>query len=428
MATITSYDFEHVHGTLDHADHYAQVTDTPWYHDAVYKTFSTAEYARRHALLREKMLEHRVDCVIAPGGGNNWGFGTAVVWLAGLRLRESALAQYVVFPLEGEPTLICGYAGPFLEAVRRSVVIDDVRPSEDGQFGKVIADRLAELGHHKSRIGLLESSPGRNFDVMPYNHLQTLRERLPQAKFELLKGLYHELLHVKSAEEIAVIEQAGRLLDQAYEAMCQTARPGVTEAEIMAAAGEAIVSGGGTTGLLIIGSTPSHNPALPFGNTRPSRRVLQSGDIIVNELSAGVLGYTAQFGQPICVGEPDPAVRRFWEEVVQPGFNLLAEYMRPGATAAELQQAGRWYNDHGCQGRPLLLHGMDITTSRPRIGRERIIAYDFERTFKPGMTLMLEPDAITADGLLGLFVGRTYVITETGGYSVSKTPVELTVV
>jgi Xaa-Pro aminopeptidase len=71
---------------------------------------------------------------------------------------------------------------------------------------------------------------------------------------------------------------------------------------------------------------------------------------------------------------------------------------------------------------------MDITTSRPRIGRERIIAFDYERTFKPGMTLMLEPDAITADGLLGLFVGRTFVITENGGYSVSKSPVELTVV
>jgi len=71
---------------------------------------------------------------------------------------------------------------------------------------------------------------------------------------------------------------------------------------------------------------------------------------------------------------------------------------------------------------------MDITTSRPRIGVERIIAYDFECTFKPGMTLMLEPDAITGDGRLGLFIGRTFVITEEGGYSVSKTPVELPIV
>ena len=41
---------------------------------------------------------------------------------------------------------------------------------------------------------------------------------------------------------------------------------------------------------------------------------------------------------------------------------------------------------------------------------------------------MLEPDTITADGLLGLFIGRTFVITETGGYSVSETPIETFIV
>lgn len=423
-----TYQFEQVARKLDDTTAYTQISGTPWYRDAAYETFSDAEFERRHTLLREKMVERGVECVIAPGTGSNWGFGAVLVWLSGLQLRESALAQYVVFPLEGEPTLICGYNGPHLEAIRRQVFIKDVRSSDGGRFGKVMADRIEELGLQGGRIGLMEASPGRNADVMPYNHFQVLRERLPKAEFELLAGLYHEMLYIKSPEEIAAIERAGELCDRAYEAMCQTARPGVTETELMAAAAEAMVSGGGTTGLLIIGSTPSSNPAMPFGNTRPSQRKLQPGDVIANELSAGVMGYTAQFGNPICLSEPDPKVRQFWDEVVGPGFNLLAECMRPGATAEELQEAGLWYNNHGCQGRPLLLHGMDITTSRPRIGRERIIANDYERTFKPGMTLMLEPDAITADGLLGLFVGRTFVITEDGGYPVSKSPVELIVV
>lgn len=414
--------------TLDNLDSYRGVTGSPWYGDAVYETFSPAEYERRHALLREKMAEREVDCVIAPGGGNNWGFGGALVWLAGLHMRGAALAQYVLFPREGEPALICAYDGPALEAVRRHVYLKEVRSSQGGRFGQVMADQLKSWGLQTGRIGLLECSPDRNFDVMPYNHWQTLQTELPQAKFELLKGLYHELLYVKSAEEIAVIERAGAIVDRGFAAMCQAARPGVTEAEVMGATAEAMIEAGGTPGLLIMGATPTGNPALPFGNTRPSQRVIQPGDVLVNELSAGVLGYTAQFGQPIFIGEPAPAVRQFWEEVVEPGFNLLAGFMRPGATAEELQEAGRWYNDHGCQGRPLLLHGMDITTARPRIGRERIIAFDFERTFKPGMTLMLEPDAITADGLLGLFVGRTFVISEDGGYPVSQTPVEFTMV
>lgn len=425
---MSSIPFNQVSSKLDDYQNYSLIADTPWFQEAEYERFSDVEFERRHAMLRRKMVERGVSCVIAPGTGNNWGFGGGMVWLSGMLMRETALAQYVVFPLDGEPTLVCGFEGPDLEVVRLHVYLKDVRPSRRGQFGVVMAERIEELGLGDSVIGLLEASPDRNLDVMPYNHFQVLCQRLPKAEFRLLRGLYHELLYIKSPEEIAAIERAGALLDDAFAAIAATAKPGVTEADLMAVAAEAMVAGGGTAGLLIIGATSTSNPAMPFGNTRPSLRTIQAGDVIVNELSAGVMGYTAQFGNPLCVGEPDPKVRSFWEEVVKPGYQQMENVMRPGATAEALQEAGLWYNDHGCQGRPLFLHGMDITTSRPRIGRERIVAGDFERTFQPGMTLMLEPDAITADGLLGLFIGRTYVITETGSYPVSSTPVELLVV
>ena len=178
-----TYKFEQVARNLDSTTSYAQIAETPWYGDAAYETFSAAEFERRYALLRKKMIERGVECVIAPGCGNNWGFGAALVWLSGMQLREAAMAQYVVFPLKGEPTLICAYDGPHLEAVRRHVLIKDVRSSDGGQFGKVMADRIEELGLSASRIGLIEGSPGRNFDVMPYNHFQVLQERLPQAEF-----------------------------------------------------------------------------------------------------------------------------------------------------------------------------------------------------------------------------------------------------
>lgn len=418
------YAFEDVKDNLDVRAHYEEVIGTPWYPDARYDTFSHAEYRRRHELLREKMRSRGLDCVIASGSGSNWSFGAGMFWLSGLRLH-AGLAQYVILPLEDEPTLVVATGGAVAEAVRRSVAIADVRPAHGGRFGEVIADRLEELGLSQGHIGLLEFAPGRNSDALPVNHLETLQTRLPAAKFILVRDLYHEMLYVKSAEEIAAIERSGALLDDAFQAMYDVAQPGATEYDVMAAAADAIIGGGGEVGFLIIGSTATADPCIPFGSPRPSGRRLRQGDVIVNELSGGVRGYTAQFGHPIFVGEPAPAVRRFWDEIVVPGFKLLSSYMRPGVTAEELQEAGQFYRQHGAQGRPLLLHGMDVTTSRPRIGVERIIADDFERTFKPGMTLMLEPDAITADGLLGLFVGRTYVITADGGYAVSKTPLEM---
>jgi Xaa-Pro aminopeptidase len=51
-----------------------------------------------------------------------------------------------------------------------------------------------------------------------------------------------------------------------------------------------------------------------------------------------------------------------------------------------------------------------------------------ETHFEPNMTVMLEPNPITPDGNLGLFVGRTYIITENGHERVTKYPVDLVVV
>ena len=46
---------------------------------------------------------------------------------------------------------------------------------------------------------------------------------------------------------------------------------------------------------------------------------------------------------------------------------------------------------------------------------------------KPGMVIMAEPNPITADGNLGMFVGHTFIVTETGHECVDDWPIELAV-
>src|SRR3984893_11473789 len=112
----------------------------------------------------------------------------------------------------------------------------------------------------------------------------------------------HELLSIHSGEELDCIRKAGRLCEDAMNAMVARARPGVTEYQLRAAAGAAILEGGGDIDFLIIGSTPMANPAQVFGNPRPSARVLQQGDIINMELAAGYRGYIATCGPPVLLG------------------------------------------------------------------------------------------------------------------------------
>jgi Xaa-Pro aminopeptidase len=201
----------------------------------------------------------------------------------------------------------------------------------------------------------------------------------------------------------------------------------VKEYELRAAAGAAILEGGGDIDFLIIGSTPMAKPAMIFGNPRPSGRVLQKGDIVNMELAAGYRGYTAQIGSPICLGEPTEMVRKFWEEITLPGYRRIVAEIAPGKPVEAMRHASKFFRDQGYQSRPTQVHGIDLVTDKPHVVAEHVAAEKFEEVLKPGMVIMAEPNPITADGLFGIFLGHTFIVTENGHEVVDKFPLEIAV-
>jgi len=420
------HSFDEVRGRLDRHEVFAGLSGTPYYQDAVYERFSAAEMARRLAATRELMGRRGVEALIVPGGPSHWSAGAGMRWLTDHR-EWHAMACYVVVPMQGEPTLVYSMGGTHCEATRRAVAVADVRSSRNGRFADVMVDRLKELGLEQARIGITECDP-RFHDYLPVNQYATLRMGLPQATFEFLGGFFHELMVAKSPEEQACVRKAGALCVAALEAVMRRAAPGATDEHLAAAANAAILEGGGELDFVILGSTPMASPAMVFGNPRPSGRALRKGDIILNELAAGYRGYSAQIGVPICVGEPPPEVRRFFDEVARPGFEALEATLRPGAPLDSIREAGQFFRKQGVQSRPLVLHGIDLVTAPPFVGVDRIEAEPYERTLRPGMTLMLEPNPITPDGMFGMFTGHTYLIGGDGAERVTPFPMELPVV
>jgi Xaa-Pro dipeptidase len=419
--------WEELRQRLDEQRAFNMMRGTPYYRDAVYAQFSATEYARRYGAMRAKMREANLDCVIVPGGPSHWSFGGGMLWLTG-HWEWHALACYVVVPLEGEPTLVYSMGGTHAEAVRRetSAALKDVRGSRGGRYADVIAERVKELTLERGRIGLLEIDP-RHKDHLPVNQFERLKELLPEADFVFTYGWMHELLSIHSAEELDCIRHAGVLCERAMQAMLARARPGVTELELRAAAGAAILEGGGDIDFLIIGSTPMASPALVFGSPRPSGRVLQRGDIINMELAAGYRGYTAQVGSPICIGPPTDMVKRFWDEIALPGFERMAAEIRPGNPVEAIRTAGHFFRECGVQSRPIHAHGIDLVTDGPHVFADAVHAEEFERVFKPGMVFMAEPNPITADGRFGIFLGHTFIVTESGNECVDGFPWKLAI-
>ena len=420
--------WEIVRTKLDQSLPFANMRDTPYYRDCIWEQFSKKEYERRYAALRAKMREAKLDAIIAPGGPSHWSFGGAMLWLTG-HWEWHALAAYVLVPLEGEPTLIYSMGGTHAEAVRRQVdvVVKDVRHSRNGRYADIMVERLRELKLERGRIGLMEIDPRHN-DYMPVNQYNVLRHNLPDAELVFTSGFLHELLSVHSEEELDCVRVAGKLCEDAMNAMVARARPGVKEYELRAAAGAAILEGGGDIDFLIIGSTPMDNPALIFGNPRPSARELKKGDIINMELAAGYRGYTAQIGSPDLRRRAERHGAQFLGE--DHAARLSRRSSPRSRPASRSRTCGRRASSSATtacsRARPKCTASISSPTSRtwsPSTSPPK----PFEQVLKPGMIIMAEPNPISADGLFGIFLGHTFIVTDKGHEVVDKFPLEIAV-
>jgi ectoine hydrolase len=420
---MKAFDFTQFHDQLDHRERYANITNTPWYRDAIYPKFSNAEFERRYFLTRDKMARLGLDVLIAPGGPHHWSFGGGMLWLSG-HWCWHGMVEYLVVPVTGEPALIYSQGGAHLEATRRAVYPRDVRSSRGGKFAEVAAKVIGERGWERGRVGIAEADW--NFhEYIPVNQYEALQTSLPDARIELVPDFFHELLYLKSEEEQHYVAKAGDLCVKALYAIRDRAKPGVTEYQLKASATKAILDEDGQIDFLIIGSTSMSHPSQVFGNPRPSHRVLCEGDIILNELAAGYHGYSAQIGIPVCVGKPTDQVQRFFDEIVLPGYKAMEATLKPGNDLEQVRKAGEFFRAHGAQSRSVHLHGIDLVSNSPHVGAEHVRAFPYEQRMKPGAELMLEPCAITPDGMLGLFFGHTFIITHDGARRVTDCPDQL---
>ena len=226
-------DFKDAVGKL-HTEVFGSVANSPWYADALYERFSDAEYQRRFDATREQMKRLGLAVLIACGGPNHWSWGGGMRWLSN-HWEWHGMSAYVVVPPEGEPVLICGPGGAHREAVRRATPLKDVRHSRWGKSGDVIVDLIKEWGLADATIGISYVDPVFGHHL-PVDEWDRIRDGLPEATLERVGDFFHELVHIKSPEEIECVRKAGQLMDQAFHAMISIARPGVTEYQLAAAA------------------------------------------------------------------------------------------------------------------------------------------------------------------------------------------------
>jgi methionyl aminopeptidase len=202
---------------------------------------------------------------------------------------------------------------------------------------------------------------------------------------------------IKSPQEIAALREAGRINARALEAVRQLIRPGVTTAELDAAAEEVIRKHGASpTFKGYPGPYPypasicvSINEQLVHGI--PGKRKLQAGDIVSVDCGSTFEGFVGDSAFTVGVGEISTQAQRLikvTEQALYEGINRMRAGNRVGDVSEAIQtlaESAGFYVTHEYTGHGVgrQMHEGPQVPNYGIAGRGQIL--------RQGMTIALEP-------------------------------------
>jgi len=390
-----------------------------------YPRFSLAERDRRWQAVREKMAAQNIDVIVTPQNtGHSMDFQANTRYLTHCGGGGDADIA-AVFPLHGDVTVIATTAAPRWLTVQDWT--KDVREARR-EYGKIIVERLKELNIERGRIGItglgeVEGTRTPEGTIL-HGTWKRIREAFPNAELVDATTILTEVRYTKSAEEIEVLRKSMEIVELASQAEIATARPGVKDWDVWAATQYALMRNGSEMPVhcnWVSGKNPKRTL------TRPSMRLLERGDLIINELEASWIGYRSQGVQPVFVEVADP-VHQELIRVQREVFNRVMERLKPGVTVRELAELAL---KTGAEAAPksgpaagakadLNMHGRGAGDDGPIITAHAKSPRQLAVTLQENMVFICKPSAITADASSICTWGDTIVVTPAGGRRLGK--------
>ena len=359
--------------------------------------FTPAEMRRRREALAGVLGDAGVSCVLIYGANRA---GSAVQWLTRWPVTRAAV---VVHDPERPDALLVQFYNHVPQA-RRLAPDADVRWGGPDPAGAALAE-LAARGAG-GRVGVV--------GALPF----AFAERLAGAGVTPvdLTGAYTRLRLRKSAEEVAWLRRAAELTDRSCAAMARTAAVGTTEHELVAALEGSYLPLGGANYIHYFSLTAMADPRQCVPSQWPSARRLAAGDVLACELSTSWgVDYPGQLLRTFTVAaDPTPLFREL-HDVAEEALRRMEAVLRPGALPEELVAAAEVIEEAGFTTVDDLVHGLGGGYLPPVFGsRSRTLTPLPELPFAEGMTVVVQPNVTTQDGLAGVQTGELLLVTATG--------------
>jgi Xaa-Pro aminopeptidase len=313
---------------------------------------------------------------------------------------------------------------------------DEMVLATDGRYAFQSADQLREAGvearieignlaAQKSAVSGAASGVGRigleATDVTWARQRTFAGEWFESAELVPTEGVIEQLRRVKDAGELWRMQEAARIADDALANVRPLLAEGVTEKEFAIALDFEIRKLGATGNSFetIVAAGP--NGAKP--HARPSDRRIEPGELVVLDFGAIVDGYCSDMSRTVCAGEPSPELQKM-VDVVAESQRAGVEAVKAGVKASDVDKVCRDVIAAAGWGEAFMHstgHGVGLD-----IHEAPWVSAVSNDTLAPNQVVTVEP-GVYLEGLGGVRIEDTVVVTEDGCYPLTHTTKELAV-
>ena len=288
---------------------------------------SLKEKDRRWSLLRKTLKKAGLSALIVYGGTQ---LGVPVHYLTRVWGTKQNM---VVFPVEGDPLLLIpsntGMTGEMLSKQGCWIPAENIRSSAN--LAADAAKIITSLGLQKTQVGI------DSFRFWPVFEYQTFSALCPKVRLVEAHRLFGEIRGPKSAEELAVMDEAIRISDLAHYTFLANLKPGLTEEQVAAKANEVLTAHDVVDRIILIHTRP--DAPYPY---RPGPTVIQKPNPVTfsPEFTRNA-GYGAQMIRAYWWEEPEGIYKKMfslWAEMRK----MIVREFRPGV---EITAAGQKIED-----------------------------------------------------------------------------------
>ena len=365
-----------------------------------------AERQARVAAVQARMRERGIGALYLDTSTSNFYF-------TGLRLRGSERLHGTIIPAEGELAYLC----PAFEAAKLGTMV--TLPGrvacweEHEDPAALVIDTVAALGLPQGTIAVDPATPFFVFDGL----------RRAGNAYDFVNG--NDVIApgrmVKSAAEIALIQQAMDMTLEVHRATARILAEGITTTEvenfIRAAHAQMGADQVANFCIVLFGEPTAYPHGVPYPQT------LKSGDMVLIDIGATLHGYQSDITRSYVFGAPSPRQREVWN-LEQAATRAVFAAAQIGVPCEALDAAARRVIEGGGFGPAYALPGLPHRTGHGLgldVHEDPYLVKGEARTLQPGMVISNEP-TICIYGEFGVRLEDHIHITETGPRWITPPP------